>query len=356
MFLSSVVAISQSISVVSELESTVQESSGLLYLDGRLITHNDSSGEAALYEIDPASGNVVRTVAIQGATNRDWEDIARDENFIYIGDFGNNSGTRTDLRIYKVGIADYLDNDDLASAEVIAFSYEDQTDFSSAPQDTNFDAEALISLGDRLYIFTKNWVDNRSNVYRLPKSAGTVVAEKKDEINSEGLVTGASFSADLGKVLLCGYGSTGAFMIELTGFADDDFSGGFFAKRNLQIPFGNSFQVEGITYSDGSNIYLSSEANALGSPTLFSIPVSALSVGEMGLKVRNLFPNPVTDYLQIDLGSEISKLQIYDSRGRLVRETTGVSDRILLNDLSPGLYVMKLFSENGHVSAKVLKE
>ena len=175
-------------------------------------------------------------------------------------------------------------------------------------------------------------------------------------ISSDGLVTGAAFSADLGKVLLSGYGGIGAFMIELTGFADDDFSAGFFAKRNLPIPFGNSFQVEGITYSEGSNIYLSSEANALGSPTLFSIPVSALSVNEMGFQPTQLYPNPVSDYLQIELDSEISKLLIYDTRGRLVKKLESGYERIALDDLSPGLYVLKLYSDMGLFSTKVLKQ
>ena len=131
LFLYQSFAMAQTITVVSTLESTVEETSGLIYLDGRMITHNDSGGEAALYEIDPASGNVVRTVEIQGATNRDWEDIASDESYIYIGDFGNNSGTRRDLGVYKVSIADYLGNDDLAVAERIDFSYEDQSDFTA---------------------------------------------------------------------------------------------------------------------------------------------------------------------------------------------------------------------------------
>jgi hypothetical protein len=33
---------------------------------------------------------VLRTVAITNATNVDWEDIAQDASYIYIGDIGNN--------------------------------------------------------------------------------------------------------------------------------------------------------------------------------------------------------------------------------------------------------------------------
>ena len=56
----------------------------------------------ALYELNVTNGNVSRTVTIQNAANVDWEDICTDDDYIYIGDFGNNSGNRTNLRIYKV--------------------------------------------------------------------------------------------------------------------------------------------------------------------------------------------------------------------------------------------------------------
>jgi len=75
-------------------------------------------------------------------------------NYIYIGDFGNNAGTRTDLKVYRVDISDYFTNDTV-NAEIIHFTYADQTNFSNQIYAHNFDAEALISIGDSLYIFTK---------------------------------------------------------------------------------------------------------------------------------------------------------------------------------------------------------
>ena len=35
--------------------------------------------------------------------NTDWEEISQDKDFIYIGDIGNNSGNRDDLKIYRAG-------------------------------------------------------------------------------------------------------------------------------------------------------------------------------------------------------------------------------------------------------------
>ncbi|MCD4681234.1 MAG: hypothetical protein K8S00_12690, partial [Bacteroidales bacterium] len=73
-----IVTLGQQISSVTTLHDSIEETSGLIYLNHKLITHNDSGGEAALYEIDSISGNVVRKVFISNAKNTDWEDICYD--------------------------------------------------------------------------------------------------------------------------------------------------------------------------------------------------------------------------------------------------------------------------------------
>ena len=92
----------QNITEVTDLNDDLSETSGLLYVDGRIITHNDSQGLNNLYEINKNTGNISRTVTIKGATNVDWEDLCQDGEYIYNGDFGNNKGSRTDLKIYKL--------------------------------------------------------------------------------------------------------------------------------------------------------------------------------------------------------------------------------------------------------------
>jgi hypothetical protein len=99
------------------------------FYNNNIITHNDSGGQANLYEINASTGAVLRTVAITNATNVDWEDIAQDAFYIYIGDIGNNFGNRTDLKIYKISKEDY-DDADTAAAEIISYSYTNQLDFT----------------------------------------------------------------------------------------------------------------------------------------------------------------------------------------------------------------------------------
>ncbi|NND15889.1 MAG: hypothetical protein HKN89_06150, partial [Eudoraea sp.] len=59
------------------LPSEVWETSGLLFYNNELITHNDSGNEANLFVIDTLSRAISRTVVISNAQNIDWEDMAQ---------------------------------------------------------------------------------------------------------------------------------------------------------------------------------------------------------------------------------------------------------------------------------------
>lgn len=347
--------ISQDISKLTNLNDNIAETSGLVFFDNRLITHNDSGGMNALYEINTGTGNISRTVTIQNATNVDWEDICTDNDHIYIGDFGNNNGNRTNLKIYKVRKTDYLGSEQV-SAELIEFSYEDQNDFTSSPNNTNFDAEALISFGSDLYIFTKNWVDQRTNIYKIPKTSGSYVAEKIDDFDSEGLVTGGTFNPLANKVVLSGYSGIRAFVIELRGFSNGKFSNGVIDKYNLNIPLTASFQTEGVTYSDISSFYISAEKNALGSAALYSLVSNTLSVDDFNLIQNEVYPNPAGEMLTIDNKVDLEKIEIYDYLGKKVFEDDLGNKNIDISEFSKGVYILKLYTGNRTSSVKFLKE
>ncbi|MEM9992033.1 MAG: hypothetical protein AAF738_09725, partial [Bacteroidota bacterium] len=237
----------QNVQVENNLPNSVEETSGLLHFKGNIITHNDSGGAAELYELDPATATVVRTVMIQNATNVDWEDLAEDHTYIYIGDIGNNNGNRTDLKIYRILKSDYM-NSTMVMADVINYSYADQTTLTAAPNNNDFDAESLIATDTELVIFSKNWVNEQTKVYRLPKTPGTYVATNSETYNAAGLVTGAATNIDGTVAMLTGYSSnTGSpFVIYM-----DDFSGGNFFN-------GNATKVQLSSLGVGSQV----EANA----------------------------------------------------------------------------------------------
>jgi len=260
----------EEIPLLTSLDSKVNESSGLLLLDDQLITHNDSDEPNELYEIDVNNGNVLRTVVVTNVENNDWEDLAEDEEFLYIGDFGNNLGSRKDLKVYKIEKEAYRNaENDSIQAEIINFSYANQEEYSPARFNSNFDAEALISYQDKLYIFTKNWENKKTDVYELSKTPGTYELEKIDTIETEGLITGATYDELNDRILLCGNSVPTPFIIELKEFSHGKFSNGKMKKYNLQPQLGASIQIEGITMINKNECYLSAEKSITGTSALY---------------------------------------------------------------------------------------
>ena len=335
----------QELTLVTTLQGSIDETSGLINLDGTLITHNDSGGQLVLYEIDSVSGNVTRSVTIENATNTDWEDLCHDNSYIYIGDFGNNNGSRTDLKIYRLLISEYLMTpNDSVTADVINFSYLDQTDFNPSPFSTNFDAEAIISYNDSLVIFTKNWSDNWTNIYVLPKIPGTYQIEKTDSIDSQGLITGGIYDETANTILLSGYTFSDPFIVEISGFSSSDFSNGTINRYLANPPLGSSLQIESITYFGAHQYYLTSEINPSGTPSLYRLNQSPLTVNITESNTACIYPNPTSDYIHLR-GVDFSIVDIYDALG--VLQKTSDSPSISISDLNKGTYFLSAKNERG---------
>ena len=249
---------SKSASVLSSLEmpSNVIETSGLTAWNNLFWTHNDSN-DKNIYALDANSGNIIQTIPINSASNFDWEEISQDSNYFYIGDFGNNgNGNRTDLKIFKISKSSILGSSPIV--ETIKFSYSNQTDFNpTGSNNTDFDCEAFIVSKDSIFIFTKQWKSKGTNVYSLPKTAGTFIANLKTTYNVDGLITGATYIESQNKIVLCGYSKClKPFLYLLYDFNSTNFFSGNKRKVNLCLPFK---QVEGIATADGLTYYITNE-------------------------------------------------------------------------------------------------
>src|SRR5689334_11374701 len=91
-------------------DESINESSGLIASrtsPGAYWTHNDSGDGPFIYALD-AHGNSLGTFRVNGATNRDWEDISagpgpqRGRSYLYIGDIGDNNQKRSEIVVYRV--------------------------------------------------------------------------------------------------------------------------------------------------------------------------------------------------------------------------------------------------------------
>jgi|GEM_PF-1144166 len=253
-----------SLTLVSVLNEDLKETSGLANVNGKIYTHNDSGGSNLLYEINAATGDVIRSITINGATNVDWEDLACDDTHLYIADMGNNLGSRTDLKIYKILKSD-LDTNNIVNAETIAFSYADQTKFTYDNFTTPYDAEALIAYNGQLYIFTKNWADYTSKVYSIPTIPGNYEVASVGEKVLDVMVTGAASDGAGSSVALVGYTNPydkdtqfKSMIVKLSAFAGNNFFSGSIAEHEIE----NSQvvgQVEAILFNTSSEFYLTAE-------------------------------------------------------------------------------------------------
>jgi hypothetical protein len=182
----------------------MDENSGMIRYKNRLLFINDSKNEARVFVCDTINGAPVHTCAILNAENRDWEDLAADSFFLYIGDFGNNSGMRGIYTIYRVSL-ECVVNQKTCKAESITFECMDQIDFSKRPRQHNFDFETLAVCGDSLLIFSKNWGNMKSRLYVLPKKPGHYRVSPRLTVNVNGLITAADYMEPEKMLVLCGY-------------------------------------------------------------------------------------------------------------------------------------------------------
>jgi hypothetical protein len=342
-----------------DLPTILSESSGAIFFNDRLISHNDSGNENKLYELDTISGLVTRTVTVTNATNIDWEDIAQDDSSIYIGDIGNNSGNRTDLKIYKINKNDYLNSTNITS-EIINFSYADQVDFTANPNNTEWDAEALISFdANNLILFTKNWVDEITKAYSIPKSSGTYTVDSSPTPLAEaGLITGATYNPSTEKVYLVGYNSLIPLVWVSENFTNNDIFSGTNTKTSLtSLGFE---QTEAITHIGANRYFMTSETfnirgvSDTGKLISFTTDDILLSIVDQDFSKVSLYPNPVKDVLFIE-GLEFISVEIYDAKSTLVYR--GYDQKINLSKLNKGFYLVKInLKDHTSIVKKIIKE
>ena len=255
---------------LSTLHTDVRETSGLAQIGSRLYTHNDSGGTATLYEVNATSGTVIRSISVIGADNVDWEDLACDDTYLYIGDIGNNDGSRSDLKIYKV-LKDDINNLNAVNSEVISFSYADQVSFVPTPLSTPYDAEALIVFEGKLYLFTKDWTAYKTKVYPIPTVPGNYMLTSTSEKVLEVLVTGASIDTLNNSISLIGYSdpydSSTAFksmLLTLKNVASQDLFSADIQAYEIENPQ-EVGQVESVEFLSSSQLYISAEGITIGS-------------------------------------------------------------------------------------------
>ena len=242
--------------------------------------HNDSGDSPRLFAIDQSGALLFpqflkfhgQKVApgrtpwpgfkIALAANYDWEDIASDEDWIYIADTGNNGNARRDLGIYKVPQFNASAVERTRAMSFIPVVYPDQYYFPA--ENWHFDAEALFVDQGQLYLITKHRVAGRisqfepgGNLYRVDPSQPGLDSKvvKVDSLSELFMVTAADLSPSQEKLAVLGYRKLWIF---LRPFKRDRWLSRLDQVLDL-APF-DMGQVEAVTFVEEDLLWVLNEA------------------------------------------------------------------------------------------------
>ena len=85
-----------------------------------------------------------------------------------------------------------------------------------------------------------------------------------------------------------------------------------------------------------------------------------LGINEIGLEAISLYPNPINNILNINSPlSEIKTIEIFDLRGRKIRSINNKNQhscQIDMTSLKSAMYFIKISTDNGTITKRVLKE
>ncbi|WP_439478837.1 hypothetical protein [Chryseobacterium aquaticum] len=239
---------------VSVLSDSIKETSGLNFFNGKLYTFNDSGNLPELYEIDSNSGRILKVLKTT-AENKDWEALANDGENFYIGDFGNNSGTRKDLKIYRIPFQNNVLENDLM--KTISFYYPEQNDFAPKNISTDYDLESMIYLNGNIHIFTKEWASKSTTHYILdPENYENQAAQKVESYPTGFVVTDAAYFDK--KLYTVGYTKKTEVFLDVFNESEP---GIFFREKPRHLYLGSALsvgQIEGIAV-DEKGVYISGE-------------------------------------------------------------------------------------------------
>lgn len=240
-------------------------------------TLNDSGDEPRVYPVT-ADGRVVPSVRypdipgtlIGGAINSDWEDIALDASGrLIVADFGNNSNDRRDLCLYLLPEPEPTEGRTTFSEKVF-IEYPDQRAWPAPRDDRNFDAEAIFTVGDDIYILSKHRSDTLTKLYRLDDRAqgevNTLTLLGRYDI--KGQATGADASPDGLRLAVLTY--DWVWLFERPSIRTPFFAGRV-SVREYRVP-GESGGTESICFESETSLLIADEPTG----RLFRLPIAEL--------------------------------------------------------------------------------
>lgn len=69
-----------------------------------------------------------------------------------------------------------------------------------------------------------------------------------------------------------------------------------------------------------------------------------------------LYPNPASNLISLNINKDFNKLEIYNVSGQLIKKSDNSNKVIDISELSNGIYLLKVYSDNNIFSSKFIKE
>lgn len=275
----------------------INEMSGIVKsrrFDGVYWVHNDSGDEPRLFAVQ-RDGKVIMPgfldsfhteepkrgktpfpgLPVRVSANVDWEDIAIDDDRIYIADVGNNGNARRDMGVYVLMEPNPTAVEATRTLKHMPVRYEDQETYPA--QAWHFDSEAMFMADSHLYFVTKhrqagkisNWAAG-ANLYRLEtvNTDSINILKRADENPEVSMVTGADLSPDGSKLALVTYTGVWVFGRPATDdkwLSSDDAR---FLPLNPEV----TQQLEAICWEDDQTLLITNEQRQIFEVRLSAIP------------------------------------------------------------------------------------
>jgi len=160
----------------------------------------------------------------------------------------------------------------------------------------------------------------------------------------------SSRTIEVGDTVTWNWYSGGSHNVKSNGDATESFESAFFTQGGTYSKTFNSV---------GSNVYVCTPhaGNMFGTITV--VAEGALSTSEARSLKFEMYPNPASDKVSIQLpsGAENATVEFYDSLGRLAlsKKVTRISNKMDVNALSKGIYILKVFTADQIGSQKFIK-
>lgn len=191
---------------IAVLPHSLEEASGMVFIQKFGLYLLDDTKSPYVYKVCEKTGEILQVIEIKGTFFKDKEALTADDDFLYVGDIGDNKGNRKSLKIIKIPLSELKNN--LDTIRVVGQEINISIAGKKKPKRKKhniYDFEAFFVMSDSIYLLSKRRPDYKTALYVMPNKIGNQTAVLKCKLDVNGLITGAALHPDKKQLVLIGY-------------------------------------------------------------------------------------------------------------------------------------------------------